>query len=241
MFKRRHHQNIEHVLRQLDHELLKENRCYFGGGTAIALMQDEYRESVDIDFLVSDLECYRNLRHIITEPNGIHAIAKRDAELVLVRDIKADQYGIRTIIQSGESKIKFEIVLEGRISFSAPGSEDRVGDISRLTRLDLLTSKLLANSDRWNDEAVFSRDVIDFVMLDPHKLELALALEKSYAAYGESIHRDLQKSIDTLLMRDGKLENSMRKLQMNLPKALLWQKLTDLKLSHNKYLQDRVV
>ena len=78
-------------------------------------------------------------------------------------------------------------------------------------------------------------------MLDPRKPELALALEKSYAAYGDSIHRDLQKSIDALLSRDGKLENAMKKLQMDLPRALIWQKLTDLKSSHNLYLQGKQV
>ena len=102
-----------------------------------------------------------------------------------------------------------------------------------------MASKLLANSDRWNDDAVFSRDVIDLVMLNPRKSELNDALEKSYAAYGDSIHRDLQRAIDALLSREGKLENSMKKLQMNLPRASLWQKLADLKTNHNQYLNDR--
>lgn len=239
MFKRKHHQNIEHVLAHLNHHLLKEHCCYFGGGTAIALLQDEYRESVDIDFLVSDVNGYRNLRQLLTGPDGIHAISSEGSDLILVRELRADQYGIRTIIQSGESKIKFEIVLEGRILFDDPGPKDRIGNIFTLTRVDLLASKLLANSDRWNDDAVFSRDVIDLVMLNPRRSELNDALEKSYAAYGDSIHRDLQKAIDALLSREGKLENSMKKLQMNLPRASLWQKLADLKTNHKQYLNDR--
>ena len=238
MFKRKHHQNIEYVLRQLNSGLLKEHGCYFGGGTAIALLQDEYRESVDIDFLVSDVAGYRNLRQLLTGPDGINAISNGNARLVLARELRADQYGIRTIIQSGESKIKFEIVLEGRIAFDEPSPKEQIASIFTLTRIDLLASKLLANSDRWNDDAVFSRDVIDLVMLNPRKSELNDALEKSYAAYGDSIHRDLQRAIDALLSREGKLENSMKKLQMYLPRASLWQKLADLKINHNQYLHD---
>lgn len=31
---------------------------------------------------------------------------------------------------------------------------------------DLAASKLLANADRWRDDSVFSRDIIDLAMLD---------------------------------------------------------------------------
>lgn len=60
-FARPHHQRIASVLACLDAELLRGHRCYFGGETAIALQQGEFRESVDIDFLISDLESYRAL------------------------------------------------------------------------------------------------------------------------------------------------------------------------------------
>jgi Nucleotidyl transferase AbiEii toxin, Type IV TA system len=227
LFRRKHHQIIGDILQQLNGDLLRDHHCYFGGGTAIALLQNEYRESVDIDFLVSDKDSYRELRHLLTDSQGIYAIANKQAKLILARDIKADQYGIRTVLQSGDVRVKFEIVLEGRISFAEPGPKDRIAAITTLTRLDLLSSKLLANSDRWNDDAVFSRDLIDFLMLDPSRAELNAALEKSYAAYGKSIYRDLQKAIDALLTRDGRIAECMRMLKMEIPKALLWQKLKD--------------
>jgi hypothetical protein len=69
---------------------LRENNCLFGGGTAIALRYGEYRESVDIDFLVSDIASYRNLRQLLTGPVGIAAIVRDDAEpLTQSRDIRA--------------------------------------------------------------------------------------------------------------------------------------------------------
>jgi hypothetical protein len=38
--------------------LLNQHNYLFAGGTTIALHYGEYRESVDIDFLVSDLASY---------------------------------------------------------------------------------------------------------------------------------------------------------------------------------------
>jgi hypothetical protein len=193
-----------------------------------------------ISFLVADIASYRDLRQLLTGPDGIHAIAKKGSNLILAREIRADQYGIRTSIESGNSKIKFEIVLEGRISFDIPGPSDVIGDIATLSRLDLMASKLLANSDRWNDQAIFSRDMIDLVMLNPGKEELNNALQKAYAAYGESIHRDIHKAISTLLSNEGRLEACMKMLKVDLPKALLWQKLDDLRAAHLAILNKQI-
>lgn len=55
MFERPHHQWIAQVLASLDDALLHRYQCWFGEGTAISLRRGEYRESIDIDFLVSDL------------------------------------------------------------------------------------------------------------------------------------------------------------------------------------------
>ena len=58
-FERPHHQRIAHVLSALDGATLCQYGCLFGGGTCIALLCGEYRESIDIDFLVSDAAGYR--------------------------------------------------------------------------------------------------------------------------------------------------------------------------------------
>jgi hypothetical protein len=240
LFRRKHHQAIGNILQQLNGDLLREHHCYFGGGTAIALLQDEYRESVDIDFLISDKEHYRELRNLLTDTAGIYSIAKKDAKLILARDIRANQYGIRTMIQSGDVAIKFEIVLEGRIVFDEPDSKNFIENITTLTKLDLLTSKLLANSDRGNDAATYNRDIIDFVMLAPSKIEMNAALKKAHLAYGNSIHRDLQKAINKLLAHDGWLGECMKMLKIDIPKALLWQKLNDLMRDHMQLMKSYV-
>jgi len=229
-FKRLHHQFIAQVLHALDGSLLREANCLFGGGTAIALCYGEYRESVDIDFLVSDIQCYRDLRQKLTSPGGLKAITREAAApLTQIREIRADQYGIRTLLQVAEQPIKFEIVLEGRIPLEKPGAADEICGIATLTPLDLLTSKLLANSDRWNDDGVFNRDVIDLAMMTPALPLLRKAIAKAEQAYGLSILRDLDKAIARLQTRPDWMDRCMKAMAMTIPKAVLWKQVRALK------------
>ena len=230
LFERPHHQRIAHVLSALDGARLRQYGCLFGGGTCIALRYGEYRESVDIDFLVSDVAGYRELRQLLTNPSGLAAITHAQAmPLVALREIRADQYGIRTQVQMDGQAIKFEIVREARIALEPPAANDSICGVSTLTPLDLATSKLLANSDRQADEGVFSRDVIDLAMMDPPLPALRAALAKAEQAYGASVARDLGKAIDRLQNRAGWLERCMQAMAMRLPKALVWQKVRALR------------
>ena len=226
MFERPHHQRIAQVLSALNGPLLRETGCLFGGGTAIALKYGEYRESVDIDFLVSDVSHYRSLRQLLTDPQGIAAIVREGVEpLAQAREVRADQYGIRTMLLVADQRIKFEIVLEGRIKLATPGPSDEVCGIATLTALDMAASKLLANSDRWGDEGVFSRDLIDLAMMRPPLSLLRQAVAKSELAYGKSILEDLAKAINRVQTRHGWLERCMQVMTINMPKALLLQRV----------------
>jgi hypothetical protein len=214
LFERSHHQRIAAVLEALDADLLAARSCWFGGGTAIVLRHGEYRESVDIDFLVADLEGYRGLRQSVTGSDGLRAIARRGAMLEQVRELRADQYGLRTLVRSGGVDIKFEIVLEARIGFDTPGPEDRVCGVATLTPLDLAASKLLANADRWRDDAVHSRDLIDLAMMRPTKLLLRSAVTKAEQAYGNSVVESLRKAIDQMRQRPQRLDVCLQALRM---------------------------
>ena len=229
MFKREHHQRISEVLERLDSQILKDHACYFGGGTAIALMNGEYRESVDIDFLVSDLSGYRALRELLTGPEGIASITKSGRELVLAREIRTDQYGIRAMLRVGDVNIKFEIISEGRIAFDTPKGKDCVGDIVTLSRVDLVASKLLANADRWNDDVVFNRDVIDLAMMKVNKNEYHQAIKKAKMAYGDSALTSLDKAINRLFIKEDFLNRCITAMKISVPRAVLWQNLEDLK------------
>jgi hypothetical protein len=230
MFERIHHQRIAYALRALNGPLLREHNCLFAGGTAIALRYGEYRESVDIDFLVSDVASYRNLRQLLTSESGIATIVHEGAEpLTQLREVRADQYGIRTMLQVADQPIKFEIVLEGRIELAPPGINDEICNIATLTPSDMATSKLLANSDRWGDDGVFNRDIIDLAMMNPSLALLRSAVEKAETAYGQAIRRDLDKAIQRLQDRHGWLERCMEAMAMDLPKALVWKNLRALR------------
>lgn len=230
LFERPHHQRIAYALRALNGPLLRANNCLFAGGTVIALRYGEYRESVDMDFLVSNVACYRNLRQLLTGAGGMAAIVREDAEpLMQLREVRADQYGIRTALQVADQPIKFEIVLEGRIELSAPGVRDEVCGVATLTPLDMATSKLLANSDRWRDDGVFNRDVVDLAMMNPSLDLLRQAIAKAETAYGQAIRQDLDKAIQHLQDRHDRLERCMEAMAMNLPKALVWKKLRALR------------
>ncbi len=229
MFEREHHRRVASVLKTLDPDLLAANNCWFGGGTAIALRYGEFRESIDIDFLVSDLDGYRTLRQLTTGPDGIEALVRPGATLVPAREVRADRYGIRTAVKVDDIAIKFEIILEARINLATPGKDDHLCGVTTLTPLDMAASKLLANSDRWADNAVFSRDLIDLAMMTPKKSLLTRAIDKARAAYGDSVERDLAKAVQNLRDRPGRLDQCMTALQITtVPKALLWQKIRTL-------------
>lgn len=229
MFERPHHQRIARVLQALDGDLLRAQHCWFGGGTVMALRYGEYRESVDIDFLVSNLAGYRELRQRLTQAGGIVNLLRANAApLEQSREVRADQYGIRTALLVAGQVIKFEIVLEGRMTLEPPTPDDEICGITTLTPLDMAAGKLLANSDRWADDGMFSRDLIDLAMMEAPLLLLQRALVKAEAAYGAAILRDLEKALTRLMSRQGWLERCMQAMDMRPPKALLWQRLRKL-------------
>ena len=192
----------------------------------MALRYGEYRESVDIDFLVSKVEGYRHLRQLLTGPDGISAITRAGHTIKQSRDVRADQYGIRTMLKVDGADIKFEIVLEGRIELDAPGPDDRQCGVATLTPLDMATSKLLANSDRWRDDAVMSRDLIDLAMMVPPKALMRRAMAKAQGAYGESVATDLASAVEDLRARPHRLDQCMQAMAMTtVSKAALWARI----------------
>ncbi len=230
MFERPHHQRIAQVLLTLDGSLLQEHNCLFGGGTAIALRFGEYRQSVDMDFLVSDIDSYRQLRLLTTGSRGITALYRgRSDSITQIRDVRADQYGIRTMLLVAGQQLKFEIVLEGRVKLQAAGDDDRLCGIATLSLLDMATSKLLANSDRWADEGVFNRDLIDLAMMQPSRSLLRAAVEKAEQPYGAAIVRDLGKAVEKFQRRQDWLERCMLAMEINVPKAVLWERIRALR------------
>ena len=175
------HEVIADVLRRMNHKILQDNKCFFGGGTAIVLRYGEYRQSLDVDFLCYSQEGYRALRTAVTT-GGPHALIPNDIEIA--REHKTDGYGIRMFLRHRGQPIKFEIVKEGNIDIS--GAVDANLGVPVLDPVSMFATKLLANADRWADRSTAYRDAIDLGMLvKNHKAIPKESLEKALKAYGE--------------------------------------------------------
>jgi hypothetical protein len=186
--------------------------------------------------MVSDIHGYRQLRSDATDPGGLANIFSTLSQIDTSQEVRADQYGIRSAVKVMGSSIRFEIVLEGRITFDQPGDADKIHGVQCLNVADLIASKLLANSDRWGDASVFSRDLIDLVMMKFTTPEWQSGFAKSTRAYGESIHRDLIKACDVFLNKPIHVQGCLSRLKMNIPPTVLVDKVRDLKSFLSKKL-----
>ena len=179
------HEIIGELLAGMDAPFLAECQCYFGGGTAIVLKNNEYRRSLDVDFLCADMEGYRKLRVAFFD-HGVAAVLPDGAKEL--RQVRTDQYGIRTFVEYQGQAIKFEIIRESRIPLS--GNLDPDLGVPTLAIESMFAEKLLANADRCQDSSVAYRDAIDLGFLVLQKGEIPhAAVQTAEAAYGSLVSR----------------------------------------------------
>lgn len=220
MYRRPHHRLIDRVLQGMNRGLLEDSSCLFGGGTCIALQIDEFRESRDIDFLCSDPAGYRNLRQEVFE-HGLKRMFSPEVEML--REPRADQYGVRAVLSVNGQPIKFEIVREGRIAVEGEFVEGL--PVPCLSRNDLYTEKLLANADRWADKSVMSRDIIDLAMMTRRWGPLPeAALRKAQEAYGETAMKSFEQATKHMREHPNRLKECIRELAIDEKAAVELQK-----------------
>jgi hypothetical protein len=200
VFVRPRHTAIVRVLQGLDASLLAQWGCYFAGGTAIAMTHGEYRESVDIDFLCASQQGYSELRsnlNFLTLAPLLPLQSAGDSRIQVLREVRADMYGVHTMLGFEDLKIKFEIVFESRIALE--GMPSVVLGVPLLSVQDMFAEKLLANADRGLDSSTFDRDMIDLLSLRlvHHNVPQA-AWEKARKAYGASVDRALLQGLTRL-------------------------------------------
>lgn len=199
MFERPQHRIVLAVLECLRADVLSASRFLFGGGTRIVLDLAEYRVSQDIDFLCSDAEGYGNLRFEATR-NGPAALFTPQGldRLRFPREMRVDQYGIRFTVLHGDESLKVELIREARIELG-PGVHPAWSPVDCLSIEDCFAEKLLANSDRWADRQVLSRDLIDLAAL---RSWIGPIPETSWgkvrAAYKAAPAEDLRKALAEL-------------------------------------------
>jgi len=188
-YKIKHHKLIRSVLNNFNADFFFANSIYFGGGTRIALEIDEYRESIDVDFLCPDKSSYRAVREQVTS-NSLGNLVKQDFQYA--REIMFDRYGVRTFIKEQDATIKLEIV-----SFD---NYDLVADTRKLFPIPFIDqescfyTKLLANSDRCMHGQC--KDIFDILaMYDAWGGIPQSAITKAEKHYGSSVLSDLIRSL----------------------------------------------
>ena len=194
-FRHAAHDEVLAALQQLDAAFLRESHAYFGGGTRIVLELGEYRVSRDIDFLCADTAGYRAIRETIAE-DSLGAIAKPG--LRLARDVRGDQYGVRTALECATQRLKFEIVREARIALE--GTKVPRLPVSCLARTHCFAEKLLANADRGMDASTLARDAVDlaFMIEGWGTKDAAAGADLARLAYGPTIDRELARAVTRL-------------------------------------------
>jgi hypothetical protein len=227
LFEREHHRRIGALLERLDHALLLKHRCLFGGGTALALSRGEYRESLDIDFICSSVDGYRGLRERVRE-NDAGWIFREP--VTLHREPRVDQYGIRFAAGIDAVAVKIEITFEARVELDDPRPEERLCGAWTLRPADLAATKLMANADRYADDAMASRDLIDLAMLSDEPTLPAAGVAKARRAYGRSIGHAFERAKALLLEREGRLALCMKRMKMNLSEPTLRSRIDSLRL-----------
>lgn len=198
-FRRPAHVEVVAALGELDRSFLDRCGCHFGGGTRIVLELGEYRESRDVDFLCASREGYRLLRESVSEVS-LGKLAPKG--LVLTREVRGDQYGIRTWLSRGDLKIKFEVLREARIDLA--GCKVAGIPVTCLDRAHAFAEKFLANADRGLDASTLSRDAIDlaFMLEGWPAREASRGLAIARGAYGTEADRKLASVVAKL--RDDK-------------------------------------
>ena len=197
-----HHQRIAAVLKAMNSELTQETHCFLGSDAAIALQLNEFRLITDVDFLCSSHDGYRKLRGLVEPFSKTGLSPLLDKPVPQLREVRADRYGIRAVLEVDGAPVRFEIVRENRFSLETP--VERLHGVPTLSRIDAYAEKLLANSDRWADISVMSRDIIDLAMMIQFWGEIPVEAEqKARSAYGEAPITDLMSAGSLLLRDDG--------------------------------------
>ncbi|MCC5611069.1 nucleotidyl transferase AbiEii/AbiGii toxin family protein [Nostoc sp. CHAB 5834] len=233
-FKLDHHNKILTILECLNCEVLRKGSAYFGGGTLLALDFEEYRWSKDVDFLSSvGTEGYRYLRTAIFD-NGHEVLFNDLSKIQIAGNSTTDQYGIRMLIFVNDVPIKTEIIAETRFQLDPP-RYPKWSPVPCLSLNDCFTSKLLSNSDRYADDGVESRDLIDLAILRLQSPIPKASIEKAEKAY--EVIRPLERAIELFQGRPDYREECFLGLQVDqaqIPKIIDGIDLlsTDLGLSH---------
>lgn len=174
-------QRIAELLGAFDGTLLEKAGCYLGGGAALVLALDEYRQLNNVNFMCASAEGYRLLRNTVQDT---HLGALLTRSLPIVRELRTSAYVVSTFLELQGAPIKVDFAWEIRVAIS--GTFDAALGVPVLSRADMHAEKLLANADRGLDRSTGSRDIIDLAMMIRSWGPIPqISWEKARQAYGD--------------------------------------------------------
>lgn len=194
MYRRKHHQLIASCLHNFNGGYLAGHNILFGGGTRIALELDEYRESVDIDFLCGDKSAFLAVRQQVTNTSLGDLVT---TPFSLAREIRFDRYGVRTFLNVNGINIKLEFVAFDNYQLKA-GADLSLFPVPFIDRTSCFVTKLLANADRVGTKPF--KDIFDLVVMYGKWGDIpAAAFSEAYSHYGKKVvNQSLQEALTTL-------------------------------------------
>ena len=225
MTDRPEHAPLRALLSTVDAALCHDTDCWLGGGTAVSLRCDGFRLSRDVDFLCASRDGYARLRERVWQHDAQGLFTR---PVTVVRPLRVDRYGIRVVVGVEATAIKLEIVSEGRIDLR--GVDDPALPVPRLSDADLVAEKLLANEDRYADDATLSRDILDLILLE-HTLGALpeSAWIKARSAYGPSVDTAYTRALHRLRDRPDHLLRTLDGLSITAPaRAVIAARLAQL-------------
>ncbi|MCR9366960.1 nucleotidyl transferase AbiEii/AbiGii toxin family protein [Vibrio parahaemolyticus] len=206
-YKLTHHQIIESALENFNADFFRKNNIIFGGGTRIALEIDEYRESIDIDFLCPDRDSYRAVRYETTNVS-LGQLVKEPFEYP--REILFDRYAVRPWIKYKGTPIKLEFVSCDNYLIGFEWNP-ALFPVPFLDKPSCFYTKLLANADRKLVEPY--KDIFDLLAMrkawGPIPNETIEAAEKHY-----QVVPSLIKSLEDILNDEEKYFYAAKQVKM---------------------------
>ena len=186
---------IADFLDTLDARLLEDMECILGGGTAVALLNDEYRVTNDLNFVSCTREGYKKLHETIFG-GDFDLLFKAGEAPKRLRDVASNQYGMKAAVELNGAPLALQFARETRFHGKIQDSQLPVPVLSKVS---LFTDKLLANMDRHSDKAALSKDVFDLIIMTKNWGDIPdQAVVDAVKAYGEPVGRCFEIAVVAL-------------------------------------------
>jgi hypothetical protein len=161
IMNRPHHLEIWKILEKFNREYLSEHSILFGGGTRIAMELNEYRESIDIDFLCANPASFKAVRSQISSAS-LGCLLRAGESVAFAREIRFDRDAARAFVVGGDRPIKLEFV---HCDYYELREDERshLFPVPVIDRTSCFLTKLLANADRYAGSE--KKDLFDLCMM----------------------------------------------------------------------------